>query len=167
MRVRLAIAIAAALMAGCATSIEVAYHSDPQGAALYEGGKPLGTTPVVVRYAADPAFKAGGCFKARGTSVKWASGAEAGIESMTLCAGQGYTQQYTFSRPDVAGRDIDMNYALQLQRNNIMRQQANAAQTANTLQFLQTLNPPMPQIPQPLNCTSRRTSNNTVQTDCW
>lgn len=163
---RLAILTAVALLAGCATSIEVAYHSDPQGATIYESGKPLGTTPVVARYAVDPAFKAGGCFKVRGTSARWASGAQTAIDFMTLCANQGYTQHYTFSRPDVAGREIDMNYALQLQRNRIMRDQANAAQTANTLQFLQTLNPPMPAPPMPINCTSRRTGN-TVQTDCW
>ena len=162
---RLAILTVAALLAGCANTIEVAYQSDPQGAALYEGGKPLGTTPVVIRYAADPAFKAGGCFKVRGTSVKWASGAQAGIEFMTLCASQGYTQHYTFARPDVAGRDIDMNYALQLQRNNIMRQQANAAQTANTLQYLSTLNPPIQPIPQPIDCVSHR-SGTVTRTEC-
>lgn len=157
--------LGAALLAGCASSIQVAYHSDPQGATLYEDGRPQGTTPVVMRYAVDPAFKSGGCFKVRGTSVKWASGAQAAIGFMTLCASQGYTQNYTFARPDVAGREIDMNYALQVQRNNIMRQQANAAQTANTLQYLNTLNPPMPLIPPPIDCVSQRMGT-VIRTEC-
>jgi hypothetical protein len=35
--------------------------------------------------------------------------------------------------------------------------------------FLRQINPPPPVIqpPRSVNCTSRRTSNNTVQTDCW
>jgi hypothetical protein len=162
---KLVIFAASVLLAGCATSIEVAYHSDPPGATVYESGKPLGTAPIVARYAVDPAFKAGGCFKVRGTSARWASGAQAGIEFMTLCASQGYTQHYTFARPDVAGREIDMNYALQIQRNNIMREQANAAQTANTLQYLRTLNPPMPAIPMPIDCVSQR-SGAVIRTEC-
>jgi hypothetical protein len=153
-------------LTGCATGIQVAYHSDPPGATLYQDGKPRGATPTVLTYPVDQAFKAGGCTKLRGTSVKWASGARAEVSYLTVCAKHGYEQHYTFSRPDVAGREIDMNYALQLQRNGIMRQQAEAAQTAATLQFLNTINPPPnPMLPRPMDCLSYR-AGNTVRTEC-
>jgi hypothetical protein len=161
---KLSLLVVATLLAGCA-GLRVQYNSDPPGASLYEGGQLKGVTPVVLNYELDQAFKSGGCTTLRGTSVKWASGAEASISHLTACAHVGRSQQYTFQRPDVPGRDVDMNYALQVQRNTIMRQQAAAAETAATLQLINALNPPPPPLPTSINCSSYRLGN-TIQTDC-
>jgi hypothetical protein len=155
---RLAILAAAAALSGCATTgIEVAYHSDPPGATLYQDGKAWGTTPAVLTYAVDPAFKAGGCFKTKATAVKWASGAQASIAYLSVCASKGYSQQYTFMRPNVAGRDVDLNYALQLQRNEILQRQADAVEDAAWMQMLQQQ--------QGTSCSSYRVGSS-IETRC-
>jgi hypothetical protein len=157
--------VPALLLAGCATGVRVTYHSDPPGATLYQDGQPIGKTPTTLTYQATPAFKSGGCQQLRGTLVRWVSGAEASISSLNVCASTGWGQQYTFTRPSVPGLDVDANFALQLQRNAILRDQANSAATANLLQAIQ---PPAPAYSprRPIDCTSRRIGN-TVQTDCW
>lgn len=152
--------LAAVLVSGCAaTQIQVDYLSDPPGATLYEGGKALGVTPTSLYYAIEPSFENGGCQRARGTSVMWASGAKTEIGHLSLCKNNGYRQNYSFSRPDVPGRDVDLNYALQLQRNSIMRQQADAA----TMQAIQAMTPAPP---RPVTSNSFRVGAQ-VQTNCY
>jgi hypothetical protein len=130
------------LLTGCATGIHVTYSSDPPGATLYQGGQPMGMTPYTLTYQADETFKKGGCMLLQGTNVKWASGATAAIFSLNACQTVGWRQTYMFVRPDVAGRDVDANFALQLQRNGIMQQQ-NAVQFQ---QLQQMLTPPKPVV---------------------
>jgi len=71
-------------------------------------------------------------------------------------------------RPDVPGREADMNFALQLERNRILQQQVKAQQDAAfwqmygaMLQQQQSFRPNTP-----INCTSR-TIGGTTYTDCW
>ena len=99
------------LLTGCA-GLQVDYVSDPPGATLYEGGKMLGVTPARINYQPDQTFTAGGCMKLNGTELKWASGATVSIDFLSVCKKQGTLQHYVFNRPDVPGRDVDMNYAL-------------------------------------------------------
>lgn len=141
-------------VSGCATtSMRVTYLSDPPGATLYQDGRPVGVTPVQLTYQTDEAFKKGGCMTLRGTTVKWASGAVAEVSSLNACSSTGRRQEFMFIRPDVPGRDIDMNYALQRDRNQIMRRQADAA----------ALNATKP--PKPMNCSSFVTGN-VINTHC-
>lgn len=143
-----AVVAATIALTGCAaTGIRVVYHSDPQGATLYENGRPVGQTPLALNYPITDEFRRGACQTARGSEVKWASGATASIPSLRLCPQQGYEQHYTFQRPNVAGRDIDVNYALQLERNRIMRRQAEAAEDAANAQLLRSLQPPPSTMP--------------------
>jgi hypothetical protein len=151
---------------GCANRPQVTYYSDPPGATLYQSGRPMGTTPTTLTYARNKSFNKGQCIRIEGTSVKWASGAEASIAYLTMCPATGYSQQYTFIRPDTPGREIDLNYALQLQRNAIMGAQvaaqqraaaaaaasAEAQRQATQAQILRSLQPP-----QQINCESYRT----------
>lgn len=122
--------LAVVVLAGCASGLRVVYHADPQGATLYQDGRAMGQTPMELTYQPEQAFKSGGCQQLRGTEVKWASGATAAISSLQVCAHQGWLQHYKFNRPDAPGRDIDLNYALQLERNAILRSQASSANMA-------------------------------------
>ena len=155
-----------ALLTGCATGIRVDYGSDPIGATVYEDGRSLGTTPMSVRYEPDETFKRGGCMRTKGTSAVWASGARAQISYLELCASRGMVQNYVYGRPDVPGREIDANFALQLQRNAIMRQQANSAATANYLMLLNANRPAPPSFPQQTNCRTVY-SGNVANTQCY
>jgi hypothetical protein len=155
-------------LGGCATGIRVDYVSDPGAAVVYEAGAPKGVTPVSLFYEPDATFKAGGCMNTRPMSVKWASGATASISHLQLCASQGMVQNYVFQRPDMPGREIDANYALQVERNQIMRAQAAAqimqATTPPPAPVYQVVQPPAP--PRPVNCTSQRIGGQ-VQTTCY
>ena len=131
-----------ASLTGCA-GLRIQYESDPPGATLYQDGQPMGITPYTLTYQPDENFKRGGCMSIRPTLVKWASGATASTGSgLTACKSTGSRQRYMFVRPNVPGRDVDMNFALQLQRNGIMQQQ-------NALMLQQLLTPP-----NPVNCTT-------------
>lgn len=159
MRIPAAIALAA-LLGGCA-SLQITYQSDPQGATLYQDGQPVGITPYTLNYEPSEDFRQGGCMTVRETSVKWASGATANTGGvLTACKSTGTRQNYTFIRPDVPGRDVDVNFALQRQRNAIL---------------VQALTPPPPQLtfpqvpiyqpPLTVHCNSYRIGNS-VQTNC-
>ena len=99
--------LVAVALGGCA-QLKVTYSSDPPGATLYENGRPLGYTPYTLNYGSSPieSFKRGQCVALTGTSVKWASGAEASATNLTVCPTQGLSQSYIFIRPDVPGREI-------------------------------------------------------------
>lgn len=130
---RLLVLLITAFVAGCATQIRVDYISDPPGATLYDDGRPLGVTPVRLSYPADEAFKGGQCQDLKGTTAVWASGARAEVSSLNACRSVGWIQSYVFVRPDVPGREVDMNFALQLQRNGIMQQQVDNAAAQNAI----------------------------------
>jgi hypothetical protein len=172
-RTALAFAIAAtALVTGCASQIRVTYQSDPPGATIYQNSQPMGVTPVTLTYAPDPAFDKGQCVRLEGPSVKWASGATASVSFLNACPAQGYNQVYSFARPDVPGREADMRYALELQRNSILSRQAQAQQDAATAQIINATNLPRPPAtinsprPPPTNCTST-VLGNTIRTNCY
>lgn len=150
------IGVAVVLLGGCATApppLHVTYESDPPGATLYQNGQPLGTTPRTLQYSTDQAFRNGGCKQLSGTEVKWASGVTASLPSLNACSSGGYRQKFVYVRPDAPGREIDANYALQLQRNQIM-QNANAIQQMNASK-----------ASSPVKCISQQVGN-TIQTRC-
>lgn len=155
---RLLLASLALALGGC-TTLHVTYESDPQGATLYQDGQPFGQTPVTLTYQSDAGFQGGGCQSLKGTTVKWASGANASIAFLSACANVGRNQRFVFVRPDGPGREIDANFALQSQRNNIMQQQVDAQNSP----FI-----PMPliQIPQQRNCTTRQVGDRLI-TNCY
>lgn len=157
--------LAIALLAGCATRIQVDYLSDPPGSTLYEEGRPVGVTPLSLYYEQDQAFKNGGCLRTKGMSAVWASGAKAETPYMDICSSKGLVQHIWLRRPDVPGREVDMNYAIELQRNGIMRAQA-AATLMNSMKPPAPVQPyVLPAPPQPTRCRSYRIGNE-IRTDC-
>lgn len=124
--VRAFLYVIALFVSGCATNLQVTYSSEPMGAAVYEGDRHLGTTPVTLTYPLTDEQRKAGSTLLRGVSVRWVSGATASISSLTADLRQyGYHQSFTFRRPDgVPGYETDARYALELQRNAIMMYQA-------------------------------------------
>lgn len=107
-------------LGGCAT-VSALYTSEPQGAAIYQHRQFLGYTPFSVDYNFSEEDNARGHKVLSGLRAVWASGAEERVESIVLDPAQGYEQNFTFFRPNVPGRDIDVEHALKLMR---MRQRA-------------------------------------------
>lgn len=159
---------------GCANNLQVTYSSEPQGAALYEGDKFFGTTPVTLTYPVTEDDKKRGTKTLRGTMVRWVSGASASIAYLTADFQNGYRQTFHFRRPDgVAGYDVDANYALQLQRNTLMMMQTAAQLQAAQAQQQQAQQLHQLRQQQMLNsapttnirCQSRRMGDS-IWTDC-
>jgi hypothetical protein len=164
MKKRLLALLSAALLAGgCSTVLKVTYQSDPPGAAVYQGSQLFGYTPVTLEYQVTDEDRRAGTKRLQGTRVKWASGATASIDVLTADLRLlGLTQQFTFERPDVPGRDIDLRYALEIERMNLQRQQASAE--ANRA-FWESLRANTPPPRQTVNCTSTAIGN-MVTTNC-
>jgi hypothetical protein len=128
--------------AGCVSIIQhplqMTYHSDPEGATLYQGTTRLGYTPITLTYQdVSYIFRAGNCIALQPVQIRWASGAAAAVTNLKGCPAQGYRQQYSILRPTNApGADIDANFAVQLQRNGILEQQADAQDAIAVSQFI-------------------------------
>ncbi|HSY07699.1 MAG TPA: hypothetical protein VK820_04085 [Steroidobacteraceae bacterium] len=122
--------IAFGLCAGCVSTpvLKMTYHSDPEGATLYEGGRLLGFTPVTLTYPdGRTAFARNECLPLNSMHVRWASGVVASNTSLQACPARGFVQAYMFVRPpDAPGADIDAHYALRLLQNGELRQKANS-----------------------------------------
>lgn len=99
-------------LAGCGKTITMVYHSNPEGALVYEGDALQGRTPITLKYDAPPAFNAGGCATFRTMTAVWPSGARAVAPSVTACKANTYLQNFVFERPlDAPGLDADAQIA--------------------------------------------------------
>jgi hypothetical protein len=120
--------LAALALGGCATSLSMTYRSDPPGAMLYESGRAVGYAPQTLNYTPTEAFKHGACMNLRAVSVQWISGVSTSPAQTNACGSVGYNQELTFVRPSgLAGRDLDVQWAIHLQQAALAQDQANAA----------------------------------------
>ncbi len=121
----------------------------------------MGYTPITLEYNASEDFKKGGCMMLRPPMVRWASGAEASVQSLQACASTGYEQGFVFLRPTgLPGRELDVQFSLERERIRIMNEQ-NAIQLFNALN--QQNRPIITQTP--VNCESQVIGNN-IYTNC-
>jgi hypothetical protein len=155
------------ILSGCGRWLTVVYYSDPPGAVLYQGQQSYGFTPVTLKYKIQEEMRKQGYVDLQGPYVLWASGAKAEVSSIRADIEFGrYLQQFTFVRPNVSGREVDMSFALELERLKIAQQQTQAMQRqAQALQDLfETLK--QQQSPTFRNCTST-VSGNIINTHCY
>jgi hypothetical protein len=175
-----------ALPALAAADVEVTFYAAPDGATLIQGGQVFGSTPFTLKFS----VKNKQCMEVGRVSVQWISGAEASVDSMSVCAANGKKQSFYFARPGaVPGVEVDTQYAGQLQQAELMRkqivlqaymnlQQRNAAQAAanqrswdqlqaSLLQYRQNsfLRLQTQTLQRTLRCTSRVVGNY-IYTDC-
>lgn len=65
------VVLAALSLTGCATTLDITYNSDPQGATLYDANGALwGNTPVTLSYDAAKKFGEGQCVNILPTKVR-------------------------------------------------------------------------------------------------
>jgi hypothetical protein len=118
-------------MTGCANQLQMTYYSDPPGATLYEGDRNLGRAPLRLSYNITEADEKRGSMNLRGLTARWVSGASQSYGTVTSNLNIGKSQYFTLKRPSNApGLSTDMNYALELEKLDVMRRQAQAAEDA-------------------------------------
>ena len=114
----LSVLSAAVLAARGPRGLTVTYYSDPAGATLYanQSQQSFGYAPTKLKYKVSKGFSSGSeCMTLQPVMVRWASGAEASISTITACPQNGGNQQFTLVRPTgVEGRELDVQFALQL-----------------------------------------------------
>lgn len=168
-------AVAVSLLAGCASTLRVAYDSDPSGAVLYQGQQKLGYTPYTLTYQVSEEDKKRGYKSLMGTSVRWASGATAEVTSLKADLNQyGLSQSFTFQRPDgVPGRETDVRFSLELERTHAMQRQAAAQEEQAVAQRRQAAaqeeraRAEQYKINSPTNCTSTVVGDTIIHTTCY
>ena len=107
------------------STLYLTYYSRPSGASLYDGNNYLGRTPLTLNYTITEQNKRSSSMSLKGTKAVWVSGATQAISSLKPNWGYGTRQTYTFVRPSgVAGLDKDASYELQIERNQILINQA-------------------------------------------
>ena len=110
-------------LSGCATNqLKVTYYADPASATLYEDQRAFGYTPLTLAYPITPQDRERGYMLLKGTSVVWASGASASVKSLRADLSQGNNFHFIFIRPDVPGIEVDLDFALQVEWDRILRQ---------------------------------------------
>lgn len=167
-------AVALSLLAGCASTLNVTYNSDPPGAVLYQGQQRLGYTPYTLQYPVSEEDKKRGYKILSGTTVRWASGATAETKSLKADLNRyGLSQLFTFQRPNgVPGRETDERFSLELNRTRAMQRQAAAQEEQAAAQQRQAdaqeerARAERYKINTPTNCTST-VYGNTVNTSCY
>jgi hypothetical protein len=100
------------------TTITVTIDSAPRAAMLYdrESGRYMGDTPFRLKVTVETER---GCQDLPGLEVRWASGATASIDFLTVCAKAGGKQSYRFERPTDApnlATDMQIAQAVQAQK---------------------------------------------------
>lgn len=151
-----------AMLTGCASAITVTYRSEPPGAMIYEGSRALGYAPINVAYGPDESFKRGACMLLRAVEARWVSGAATSPMQTNVCGNIGYSQEVTFLRPNVVGRDLDVQWAIHLQQQTLAQQHADAAaQAGAAAEFANAF-----RAVQSVHCTSSQVGSS-VMTNCY
>lgn len=186
MKAQLATALAMALcLTGCAKTLTMVYHSNPEGAMVYQGDVFQGQAPITLKYAAPANFKSGGCTTLRPMTAVWSSGARAAVQNLTACRSNTYLQHFVFERPRGApGLDADAQVAAAQQTARAIQAQADADTAeanawmignalGNAASTLHQSPPPPPAYPTPtttpsVTCTSKANNDfaKTVTTTC-
>ena len=147
--------------------ITLEIHSAPEGAELLLNDVPrlVGVTPWAVPYEIP-----GDCGPTQPVRVRWASGAEARMAGVVLCAAVGKRQTITLERPaDVAGLAVDLQVAYQYAVLAALRAQTRALGELDYQAWLQTLNGTQraAAAPKPFAlCTTRDVARGVIYVAC-
>jgi hypothetical protein len=166
------------LVAACAglgadpNTIYVDYVCTPRGATLYELNMTnLGMCPGTVHYPITDQDRKNGYVALKGITAHWVSGASSSVSSINAYLTNGLHQNFRFERPrNLPGYDVDANYALNLEKNQLLRAQTEAAQVTAAASVVTAINSSVPTpAPPPTLGTRCTTTNigNTLYTNCY
>jgi hypothetical protein len=135
---------------------------------------PIGNCPTTLQYKITAQDKANGYMTVRGVTAYWVSGASSSVNAINVNLQNGLHQNIRFERPrDFPAYDTDANYALNLEKNRILRAQAEAQETqagiATFNNAVAAANAAYANAPPPnlgTHCTTRYLGN-TAYTDCY
>lgn len=126
------------LFTSCASNrVTMTFYSDPPGATIYNlktGNKLCNYTPCTVPINISPELINQKRVGITGTKAVWASGASASINYLVVNLLENTEFHYTFQRPNVPDRHIDVSIGLQLEQTRMLRRQAEAQEEQTRIQ---------------------------------
>jgi len=107
------------------------FKCDPIGATIYQiDNVKLGSCPVRLQYKITDQDRERGYLILRGVTAIWVSGASLTVNPINAHLSVGREQQLVLDRPrSLPNYEVDANYALNLERNRILQEQAEAQET--------------------------------------
>lgn len=168
-RLLVIVALGGFASSGCASTLKVTYHSQPEGAMLYanDGGRLLGNAPLTFTHKMSRSFFSGTqCTAVQPmATMRWASGVEASVAQIAVCPDNGRQQQLTLIRPDVPfGRELDAQVATAYQREAMIKAQENAERQAAHIKELHEIEAAA--LERQMSCTSNNVGT-FVFTNCY
>ena len=120
MKIRLV--LLCAILGGCANNAALSLRSEPAGAYITQGGKPVKSEVLYFpKTALDTHKTADNCWLVKGFKAEWASGASKESGPIRLC-GEKSSYQYVFTRPEHPGLDKDIEIALRTEQIKLQKQ---------------------------------------------
>ena len=168
-RLLVIVALGGFAFSGCASTLKITYHSEPEGAKLYANGdgQLLGSAPMTFTHKMSRSFFSGTqCVGVQPmATMRWASGAEASAAQVAVCPDHGRQQQLTLVRPDVPfGRELDEQVAMDYQREAMIKAEKDAERQAAHLKHLEELEAAA--LERQMSCTSNNVGT-FVFTNCY
>lgn len=156
-------------------TLRVNFICNPAGAALYQDNINVGTCPTTLRYQILDQDRAQGQKTLKGITAHWVSGVSSSVSSISANLENGLLQHFRFERPrNIPNYDVDANYAINLEKNQIaraqveaLRAQADALQNQNVTVTVDNQSAPIQAPSRRTNCTSTRGVGGTVYTNCY
>lgn len=167
--------VLAVVLAGCASisgdsnTLYVQYICNPAGATLYqENTVNLGMCPRTVTYPITEADRARGYVLLKGVTAFWVSGVSSSTTPTIMAyLKSGQQQHFRFERPrDAPNYSVDANYALQLEKAQLLRAQVEAIQDVATNSAVIATNSEQPAPSLRTHCTTN-TIGGTTYTNCY
>lgn len=119
-----------AFISGCASTYDITYNAEPQGAAVICDGVNKGYAPTTLRYQVDQSNRENGTLNTVPCHAQWSSGASEVYPSSHSMTQFPNGVMYTLPRPDVPGYQQDAEFALKVESMKIQQRQAQAAEAA-------------------------------------
>ncbi len=115
------------LLGACAQQLEMKYITNPPGAKLTLGGMDYGYAPLTLWYNLSSQDISRGSMSLQGPEAKWVSGASIALTTIHAdIRRHGLKQQIVIERPDAPGKEIDIQFALEREKIEIMERQTRA-----------------------------------------
>lgn len=149
-------------------TLRVEFICNPAGATLYQDNVNLGSCPTTLSYKISEENRSQGYVTLKGLTAYWVSGASSSANSISAELRNGLRQDFHFERPRGAPNyDVDANYALNLEKNRILRAQVEAIQNQNITVTMDNQSTPTTAPQRRTNCTSTRGVGGAVYTNCY
>jgi hypothetical protein len=134
-----------------------------RGATLYqEITLRIGTCPATVTYKITDQDRARGSMTLKGVTAFWVSGVSSSVSKITANLQNGLHQHFVFERPrDAPSYSVDANYALELEKNRLLKQQVEAIENITV-----TVDQSTPAPTLQTHCTTNRIGT-TSYTNCY